>query len=105
MEGIDTKVLAPRQLAPDSRNRRSQMKVMPTVFRQGPYRFFFYSGDRDEPPHVHVERDDCEAKFWIDPVRLERSRGFSGKDLNRIQEIIQENQATLRGSWNEFFGN
>ncbi|MBV8606343.1 MAG: DUF4160 domain-containing protein [Singulisphaera sp.] len=78
---------------------------MPTVFRQGPYRFFFYSGDRDEPPHVHVERDDCEAKFWIDPVRLERSRGFSGKDLNRIQEIIQENQATLRGSWNEFFGN
>ncbi|MBV8078543.1 MAG: DUF4160 domain-containing protein [Planctomycetaceae bacterium] len=81
------------------------MKVMPTVFRQGPYRFFFYSGDRDEPPHVHVERDDCEAKFWIDPVRLERSRGFSGKDLNRIQEIIQENQATLRGSWNEFFGN
>ncbi|MBV8230031.1 MAG: DUF4160 domain-containing protein [Planctomycetaceae bacterium] len=57
---------------------------MPTVFRQGPYRFFFYSGDRDEPPHVHVERDDCEAKFWIDPVRLERSRGFSGKDLNRI---------------------
>ena len=81
------------------------MRVMPTVFRQGPYRFFFYSGDRDEPPHVHVERDDCEAKFWIDPVRLERSRGFSGKDLNRIQEIIQENQATLRGSWNEFFGN
>ena len=81
------------------------MWVMPTVFRQGPYRFFFYSGDRDEPPHVHVERDDCEAKFWIDPVRLERSRGFSGKDLNRIQEIIQENQATLRGSWNEFFGN
>jgi hypothetical protein len=80
------------------------MRVMPTVFRQGPYRFFFYSGDRDEPPHVHVERDDCEAKFWIDPVRLERSRGFSGKDLNRIQEIIQDNQATLRGSWNEFFG-
>ena len=80
------------------------MRVMPTVFRQGPYRFFFYSGDRDEPPHIHVERDDCEAKFWIDPVRLERSRGFSGKDLNRIQEIIQDNQATLRGSWNEFFG-
>lgn len=78
---------------------------MPTVFREGPYRFFFYSGDRDEPPHVHVERNDCEAKFWLDPVRLERSRGFSGKDLNRIQEIIQDNQATLMGSWNEFFGN
>ena len=50
---------------------------MLTVLRDGPYRFFFYSGDRDEPPHVHVERDDCEAKFWLDPVRLERSRRFS----------------------------
>jgi hypothetical protein len=78
---------------------------MPTVLRSGPYRFFFYSGDRDEPPHVHVERDDCEAKFWLDPVRLERSRGYSGKQLNQIQEIILEFQETLLGSWNEFFGN
>jgi hypothetical protein len=76
---------------------------MPTVQREGPYRFFFYSGDRDEPPHIHVERDDCEAKFWLDPVRLERSRGFSGRDLNRIQELVHEHQVTLLGSWNEFF--
>jgi hypothetical protein len=77
---------------------------MPTVLRRGPYRFFFYSGDRDEPPHIHVDHDDREAKFWLEPVRLERSRGFSGKELNRIQEIVQENQATLLESWNEFFG-
>jgi len=31
---------------------------MPTVLQIGPYRFFFYAGDRDEPPHVHVERED-----------------------------------------------
>jgi Domain of unknown function (DUF4160) len=78
---------------------------MPTVLRQGPYRFFFYAGDRDEPPHVHVEHDDCAAKFWLDPVRLERSHGCSGKALNRIQEIIETNQTTLLESWNEFFGN
>ena len=54
---------------------------MPTVLRDRPDRFFFDSGDRDEPPHVHVERDDCEAKFWLDPVRLERSRGFAGREL------------------------
>jgi hypothetical protein len=79
------------------------MADMPTVLRDGPYRFFFYSGDRDEPPHVHVEHGDCEAKFWLDPIRLERSRGFSGKQLNGILKIIQANQATLIGSWNEFF--
>jgi hypothetical protein len=78
---------------------------MPTVLREGPYRFFFYSGDRDEPPHVHVEHDDCEAKFWLDPIRLERSGRFSRKELSRIQKIIEDNQATLLRSWDEFFGN
>lgn len=43
---------------------------MPTILRVGPYRFFFYSGDGREPPHIHVERDSGVAKFWLDPVRL-----------------------------------
>jgi hypothetical protein len=46
---------------------------MPTVLRIGPYRFFFYASDRQQGPHVHVERDDKVAKFWLQPVRLERS--------------------------------
>ena len=65
---------------------------MPTVIRRGPFRFFFYSGDRDEPPHFHVERDDCEAKFWLDPVRLERSRGFARKEIADVPKIIEENE-------------
>ena len=76
---------------------------MPTVFRSGPYRFYFYSGDRDEPPHVHVERDDCEAKFWLDPVRLERSRGFARKEITDVLRIIVENQQALLESWHEYF--
>jgi len=48
---------------------------MPTVLRHGPFRFFFYAGDGTEPPHIHAERDDGEAKFWLDPVRLDRSYG------------------------------
>ena len=43
---------------------------MPTVLRAGRYRFLFYSSDAEEPPHVHVERDDNSAKFWLSPVRL-----------------------------------
>ncbi len=76
---------------------------MPTVLRDGPYRFFFYAGDRDEPPHVHVERDDSEAKFWIDPVRLARSYGFSANEIGRIEKLVVDNQQTLMDSWNEFF--
>lgn len=76
---------------------------MPTVLRVGPFRFFFYAGDGGEPPHVHVERDDCEAKFWLDPVRLERSRGFRRKEINRIHELVEEHQEQLLGGWNEFF--
>jgi hypothetical protein len=77
---------------------------MPTVLRVGPYRFFFYAGDGGEPPHVHVERDDGEAKFWLDPVRLERSRGFRGKEINRIRATVEEHRDRLLEGWHEFFG-
>jgi len=78
---------------------------MPTILRVGQYRFFIYAGDRDEPPHVHVERDDMLAKFWLDPIRLERSGGFSRIEIGRIQKIVSENQTKLLEAWNEYFGN
>ncbi len=52
---------------------------------------------------MHVERDDCEAKFWLDPIRLEYSRGFSRKEINRIRELIEQHREQLLESWNEFF--
>ena len=76
---------------------------MPTSLRVGPYRFFFYAGDRDEPQHVHVERNDKIAKFWLDPVRLQSSGGFSRAELGRIQKIIQENHTKLVEAWNGYF--
>ena len=65
---------------------------MPTILRIGPYRFFFYAGDRDEPAHVHVEREDKLAKFWLNPVRLQTSGGFSRTELARIQQLVPEHQ-------------
>ena len=76
---------------------------MPTVLRSGPYRLFFYAGDGEEPPHVHVERDDCEAKFWLDPVRLQWSHGFSANQINDIERLVVENRELLLDGWNEFF--
>jgi hypothetical protein len=76
---------------------------MPTVLRIGPYRFFFYAGDRNEPAHVHVEREKHKAKFWLDPVRLAQSGGFRGHELNRLQQLTQKNRQQLLSSWDEYF--
>ena len=61
---------------------------MPTVLRSGPYRFFFYASDRGEPVHIHVEREDRKAKFWLNPVRLARNIGFRGHELNQLQSLV-----------------
>ena len=76
---------------------------MPTVLRVGPYRFFFYAGDRDEPAHIHVERENKLAKFWLDPIRLHRSGGFSRREIGRIHKLVGEHHTSLLEAWNEYF--
>ena len=78
---------------------------MPTVIREGPYRFFFYSSDRDEPRHVHVVRGNQVAKFWLDPVRMQRSGGLRRSEIGRVQGIIQENHGLLLEAWDDYFNN
>jgi len=77
---------------------------MPTVLRTGPYRIFFYAGDRDESPHVHVEREDKIAKFWLEPIRLQRSKGFARGEIHRILRIIDEHHVQLLEAWHGYFG-
>lgn len=76
---------------------------MPTVLRKGPYRFFFYSGDKLEPPHVHVERDSKVTKFWLQPVKLHSSYGFGPIEIRRIQTIIKNHDQLLLEAWNGYF--
>jgi hypothetical protein len=76
---------------------------MPTVSREGPYRFFFYSGDGAEPPHVHVERENRVAKFWLSPVRLQESGGFTRTELNRIASLVETRRELFLQAWDEFF--
>jgi hypothetical protein len=78
---------------------------LPTVLRSGPYRFFFYSADHAEPPHVHVEREELEAKFWLDPVRLEYSQGFRPIEVRRLEKLVVDNAHLLLEAWHEYFGN
>jgi len=78
--------------------------AMPTVLRAGPYRFYFYSHEPNEPPHVHVDRDDLSAKFWLEPVSLARNLGFNARELRRLQSLTMEYRTELLEAWHEFFG-
>ena len=76
---------------------------MPIVLKEGPYRFFFYSADRDEPKHVHVTRDKHVAKFWLDPARMQRSGGLRRSEIRQVQRIIEENRRRLMEAWDDYF--
>ncbi len=77
---------------------------MPTLLIDGPFRFFWYSADRLEPPHVHVERDDRSAKYWLDPVRLARNNGLRQRELAMIARIIAAHQAEWLERWQRELG-
>ena len=77
---------------------------MPTVLRIGPYRFYFYSHEPNEPPHIHVDRERFSAKFWLEPVGLARNLGFRPRELAELERIVQENQETFGRAWHEYFG-
>ena len=77
---------------------------MPTVLRVEAYRFYFYSHEPNEPPHIHVDRDRQSAKFWLEPVALAKNIGFSAKELKKLQAIVVENQTLFVETWNEYFG-
>ena len=77
---------------------------MPTILEIGPYRFFFVSLDYNEPSHIHVRREKNVAKFWLDPVALQKAGGFNRTELNRIARLVNDNREYFWERWHEFFG-
>ena len=77
---------------------------MPTVTRIGGFRFFFFSNERDEPPHIHVEAAGRYAKFWVAPVSLAASANFRSHELTELRRIVLEQSDFLKEKWDEFFG-
>ncbi len=76
---------------------------MPTVLRIGPYRFFFFSNEGDEAPHIHVQRDRALAKFWLEPVALAQSANFPAHELGIVRGLVVENRGKLITAWHEYF--
>ena len=77
---------------------------MPTVLRIGGFRFFFYSLENGEPPHVHVTHAGQTAKYWLDSLELASSDGFRAHELNRVRDMVVEHRAEFQERWDEHFG-
>ncbi|MFO7825830.1 MAG: DUF4160 domain-containing protein [Cyclobacterium sp.] len=76
---------------------------MPTVLRIGPFRFFFFSNEGNEPPHIHVESGEGHAKFWLEPVELANSTNFSPPELNKLRKLTEEHKELILKNWHEYF--
>jgi hypothetical protein len=76
---------------------------MPTIKRIGPYRFYFFSHEPNEPPHIHIDRDDQSVKYWLEPVRLARNDGFNARELKKLEDYVVEFQQDFLEAWNEYF--
>ncbi|MGP9641625.1 DUF4160 domain-containing protein [Halomonas sp. AOP42-A1-14] len=76
---------------------------MPTVLRLNGFRFYFYSHEPNEPPHMHVDYGSASAKVWLHDFSIARNRGFSAKELGKVQRMVREHQETLQEAWDAFF--
>ncbi len=77
---------------------------MPTVLRIGAFRFYFFSHEPNEPPHIHIDRDSATIKVWLEPVEVAKSRGFRASDIGGILALVSEHKARLLEAWHEYFG-
>jgi hypothetical protein len=77
---------------------------MPTLLRTEGYRFYFYSHEPNEPPHVHVDKAGHSAKVWLTPVSLARNVGYRAREIGGILAMVREHRASFVEAWNGYFG-
>ena len=77
--------------------------MSPTIFREGPFRFYFFSREETRM-HVHVHAATGEAKFWLEPrIELARNYGLSMRQINAALRLIQEHEDEIRKAWKTHF--
>lgn len=76
---------------------------MPTVLRWKGYRFHFWSGDRQERPHIHVMSGSGEAKIWLQPVQLHRVVGLADHAVNQLVRKVTEEEHVFLQAWHDYF--
>lgn len=76
---------------------------MPTILLTLGFRFFFFSQEGNEPPHIHVEHGDKVAKFWLNPVELSSSTDFRSHELKKVRMLVIQHRELFLEKWNEHF--
>jgi hypothetical protein len=76
---------------------------MPTILRIGSYRFYFYSHEQNEPPHIHVDKDRASAKFWLRKVDVAYNMGYNERELNVLHKLVVKHQELFLDKWHEYF--
>jgi len=78
--------------------------LSPTVFRDGEYRFFFFSREESRV-HIHVSHPDGEAKFWLRPtIELTRNIALSSSTLKEAEWLVESRLQDIIDAWNSHFG-
>ena len=77
--------------------------MSPTIFREGPYRFFFFSREESRM-HVHVASSEGEAKFWLEPrLELAENYGLSEREVTTVVKILKRRGDEIRTAWRSHF--
>ena len=76
---------------------------MPTIHIKNGFRFFFYSNEAGEPPHVHVIGHGGEAKIWLQTCEIAWFRYLSPAHLRWIKAHAKQNVLLFTEKWNEKF--
>ena len=54
--------------------------------------------------HVHVQSQNGEAKFWLEPsIELAQHVGLSRREINEALRLVQEHENEIRSAWLKHF--
>ena len=76
---------------------------MPTILNILGFRFFFYSNEGNEPPHIHVEKGEARGKYWLLPTKEAYMEGFNTSERRKVSQIVEEYQDYFKKKWDEYF--
>jgi len=77
---------------------------MPKVLEIDGFKFYFYSKEGNEPPHIHVKKGDGVAKFWLKPqFKLDYHHNFKEQELKKAVKLAYTHKDEIVKKWNEYF--
>lgn len=78
--------------------------MSPTVFREGPFGFYFLSREGSRI-HVHARTSDGEARFRLESeIELTTSTGMPRRQIESALTLVREHEYEIRSAWKTHFG-